>query len=75
MYSPLIPFSHAYLFFFFCKPILHNIQGPYPCPPPRFSLVKNDMYSRMGICYHSRALLKMVHLLLSWLFVLLRVID
>lgn len=21
-------------FFFFCKPILHNIQGPYPCPPP-----------------------------------------
>lgn len=45
--SPFTPFSHAYLF---CKPILHNIQGPPSLcppspPPPQFSPVKNDMFT------------------------------
>lgn len=65
--SSFIPFSHACLF---RKPILHNIQDPFPCPPPQgFFLVKNDPFSRMRICYYGRKVLKMVYVPPSFLAV------
>lgn len=47
---------------------LHHSQGPHLCPAPHYP-VKNSKFSRMRLHYHSRTLLKLVHLLLSLLFI------